>query len=158
MTAKPRKASSPQSSGKRANVPAPASAPLSATSTAAEVETAENPGTDTVIVCLNRAQGIRFTLKDGQTVEVAGNAVHLRGRELGVLPPGGAFGMTSVPRAAWEEIEAAYKDTALFKSGRIFAQCSRASALAQARERGETRHGLEPVTCRHTQEGSAAEA
>ena len=158
MAAKSRKDSSPQSGGKPANAPAPVSAPLVATSTAAEVETAETSGTDTVIVCLNRAQGIRFVLKNGQPVEVAGNAVHLRGRELGVLPTGGAFGMTTVPRAAWEEIEAVYKDTALFKSGRIFAQGSRASALAQAREREETRHGLEPVTCRHTQEGSAAEA
>ena len=158
MAARSRKTSSPQSGGKRADVQAPASVQLAATSTAAEVETAENSGTDTVIVCLNRAQGVRFTLKNGQTVEVAGNAVHLRGREMGVLPTGGAFGMTTVPRAAWEEIAATYKDTALFKSGRIFAQGSRASALAQARDLEETRHGLEPHTCRHTQEGSAAEA
>lgn len=157
MAARSRKTSSPQSGGKRADAPAPASAQLAATSTAAE-DVAPQAGGDTVIVCLNRAQGIRFTLKNGQTVEVAGNAVHLRGREMGVLPTGGAFGMTTVPRAAWEEIAATYKDTALFKSGRIFAQGSRASALAQAREREETRHGLEPVTCRHTQEGSAAEA
>ena len=121
---------------------------LAATSTAADAPEPETRG-DTVIVCLNRAQGIRFTLKNGQTVEVAGNAVHLRGREMGVLPTGGAFGMTTIPRAAWEEIEAVYKDTALFKSGRIF---------AQARELGETRHGLEPYTGRHTQEGSATEA
>lgn len=157
MAAKSRKDSSPQSGGKPANAPAPASVQLAATSTAAE-DVAPQTSTDTVIVCLNRAQGIRFTLKSGQTVEVAGNAVHLRGRGMGVLPTGGAFGMTTVPRAAWEEIAATYKDTALFKSGRIFAQGSRASALAQARELEETRHGLEPVTCRHTQEGSAAEA
>lgn len=157
MAARSRKTSSPQSGGKPADVMAPASVQLAATSTAAE-DVAPQAGGDTVIVCLNRAQGIRFTLKSGQTVEVAGNAVHLRGREMGVLPTGGAFGMTTVPRAAWEEIAATYKDTALFKSGRIFAQASRASALAQARELEETRHGLEPVTCRHTQEGSAAEA
>lgn len=135
----------------------PGDARLVATSTAAEEPVPETGG-DTVIVCLNRAQGIRFTLKNGQTVEVVGNAVHLRGREMGVLPTGGAFGMTTIPRAAWEEIEAIYKDTALFKSGRIFAQASRPSALAQARELGETRHGLEPYTGRHTQEGSATEA
>lgn len=157
MAARSRKTSSPQSGGKPADVMAPASAELAATSTAAEDVAPQTSGA-TVIVCLNRAQGIRFTLKSGQTVEVAGNAVHLRGREMGVLPTGGAFGMTTVPRAAWEEIAATYKDTALFKSGRIFAQASRASALAQARDLEETRHGLEPVTCRHTQEGSAAEA
>ena len=157
MAARSRKTSSPQSGGKPADVMAPASADLASTSTAAE-DVAPQASGDTVIVCLNRAQGIRFTLKSGQTVEVAGNAVHLRGRGIGVLPTGGAFGMTTLPRAAWEEIESVYKDTALFKSGRIFAQGSRASALAQARELEETRHGLEPVTCRHTQEGSAAEA
>ena len=157
MAARSRKTSSPQSGGKPADVMAPASADLASTSTAAE-DVAPQASGDTVIVCLNRAHGIRFTLKSGQTVEVAGNAVHLRGRGIGVLPTGGAFGMTTLPRAAWEEIESVYKDTALFKSGRIFAQGSRASALAQARELEETRHGLEPVTCRHTQEGSAAEA
>lgn len=157
MAARSRKTSSPQSGGKRTNAQAPASVQLAATSTAAEDVAPQTSG-DSVIVCLNRAQGIRFTLKSGQTVEVAGNAVHLRGREMGVLPTGGAFGMTTVPRAAWEEIAATYKDTALFKSGRIFAQGSRASALAQARDLEETRHGLEPHTCRHTQEGSAAEA
>lgn len=137
---------------------APERAPLDATSTSVEEAAPEGLGADTVIVCLNRAQGIRYTLKNGQTVDVAGNAVHLRGRDKGVLPTGGAFGMTTVPREAWEEIQATFGETALFKSGRIFAQTSRASALAQAREHAETRNGLEPHTCRHTQEGSADEA
>lgn len=140
----------------RAAAPAPMDTPANASSTAdEEAFSPVGQGKDTVIVCLNRAQGIRFTLKSGQTIEVAGNAVHLRGREMGVLPTGGAFGMTAIPREAWEEIQATFGDTALFKSGRIFAQDSRASAMAQARDYSETRHGLEPVTCRHTQEGSA---
>ena len=158
MAARSRKTSSPQSGGKRADAPAPASVQLDATSTAVEEAAPEGIGADTVIVCLNRAQGIRYKLKNGQTVDVAGNAVHLRGRDKGVLPTGGAFGMTTVPREAWEEIQATFGETALFKSGRIFAQNSRASALAQAREHAETRNGLEPHTCRHTQEGRADEA
>lgn len=147
--------------GNKGRVVAPAPKDTLATASSTADEDALSPegrGNDTVIVCLNRAQGIRFSLKSGQTVEVAGNAVHLRGREMGVLPVGGAFGMTAIPRKAWEEIQATFGDTALFKSGRIFAQDSRASAMAQARDHSETRHGLEPVACRHTQEGSAAEA
>lgn len=127
------------------------------TSTAAEdMATATATGKDTVTVALNRAQGVKFILGDGRRVEVFGNAVHLRGKEMGELPTGGAFGLTTIPAEDWEEIRRRYGDTRLFTSGRIFAQATRANVLAQARERADTRHGLEPFKGTHTEEARAS--
>ena len=74
------------------------------TSTAAEDMAPAATGKDTVTVALNRAQGIKFILGDGRRVEIFGNAVHLRGKEMGELPTGGAFGLTTIPAEDWEEI------------------------------------------------------
>lgn len=119
--------------------------PAAPSSTAVETPERSDLGDDCVIVALNRPQGIIFRLKGGRQVEVHGNAVHLRGKEMGVLPTGGAFGLTPVARSDWEEIKRVYGNTALFKGGRIFAQASRSEALEQAEDHAKTRHGLEPT-------------
>lgn len=113
-------------------------------------------GADTVIVALNRAQGVIFSLPGGRQVEVFGNSVHLKGKEMGVLPSGGAFGLTPVDRADWEEIKRIYGRTSLFKSGRIFAQNSQSEALEQAKDHAETRHGLEPTKGKTTEKADSA--
>ena len=89
-------------------------------------------------------------------MEIFGNAVHLRGKEMGELPTGGAFGLTTIPAEDWEEIVRRYGDTKLFASGRIFAQSSRSNVLAQTRDHADTRHGLEPFRGAHTEAAKAA--
>ncbi len=101
---------------------------------------------DTVIVCLNRAMGIDYTLSDGREIVIEGHNATLRGYNTpGNLNIGGGFSLKTVARADWEEIKAKYGNTALFKSGRIYASDSREDALAEAREKKDTRHGLEPT-------------
>ena len=100
---------------------------------------------DTVVVCLNRPLGVIFKLKSGKEVVIEGHNAHLRGYDvIGNLNTGGGFSLNIIPRADWEEIYATYHDTALFKHGRIFASDSREDALAEAKEKADTRHGLEP--------------
>ena len=106
--------------------------------------TVSNTG-DTVVVCLNRPVGIKYKLRDGREIVIPGNSAHLRGKEMGELNIGGGFSLTVVKRTDWEEIEATYKDTALFKQGRIFAAANHTEALAQAKDKKSTRHGLEPT-------------
>ncbi len=107
--------------------------------------TASAESGDRVMVCLNRPTGIRFRLRDGRSVTVAGNAADLRGLDMGVLPLGG-YGMTSVRREDWEEILAVYGPTMeIFGRGLIFAAGDAASAADEAEDRKELRGGLEPV-------------
>ena len=97
-----------------------------------------------VFVCLNQPHGIRFRLSGGREVLVEGNAVHLRGADMGKLPVG-AYGMTLISATDWEEIKATYGHCmGIFKAGLIFASSDRDSAEDQAEEQAETRHGREP--------------
>ena len=107
---------------------------------------------DMVFVALNRPTGIRYSLKNGRTVEIGGNAAHLIGKDMGILPVKGGFGLTPIAKSDWEEIRATYGETALFKSGRIFAQEKQADALAQTRELKDTTSGLEPTRGQATTE------
>ena len=58
----------------------------------------------TVVVALNRVQGIDYPMPDGRVVSIAGNAVGLRGQEMGVLPVG-AYGLTEIREDDWLYIE-----------------------------------------------------
>lgn len=110
------------------------------------VSDAAKASTDTVVVCLNRPLGIIYKLKSGKEVVIEGHNAHLRGYDvIGNLNTGGGFSLNIIPREDWEEIYETYKDTALFKKGRIFASSSRENALAEAKEKADTRHGLEPT-------------
>lgn len=115
-----------------------------------KVKQATSP--DMVFVALNRPTGIRYSLKNGRTVEIGGNAAHLIGKDMGILPVKGGFGLTPIAKSDWEEIRATYGETALFKSGRIFAQEKQADALAQTRELKDTTSGLEPTRGQATTE------
>lgn len=100
---------------------------------------------DTVVVALNRATGIIFSLPGGRRVTIHGNAEHLRGREEITIPVG-AYGLTTITREDWEAIKATYaKSMPIFKNGLIFAAERKADAVDMADERAELRHGLEPV-------------
>lgn len=116
---------------------------------AKQTKTAAKPATEadgnTVIVALNRVTGIQFGMPDGRRVLVNGNAVHLRGKEKGVLPVG-AFGFTPMSADDWAYIEKTYgPHMEIFKNGLIFASTRKADAVDEADEKAELRHGLEPV-------------
>ena len=103
---------------------------------------------DTVTVCSNFPRDVTFEAKDnkGNIVEILirGNGSNLRGKGAGVLPIG-AYGITTnVPKEAWEQIEAIWKDDERFKKGLIFATTAN-KARAEAKERKGLRNGFEPI-------------
>jgi len=99
----------------------------------------------TVIVALNRVQGIDYPMPDGRVVSIAGNAEHLRGKDSGVLPVG-AYGLTEIREDDWLYIEKMWGESPLFKNGLIFASSKgEKDAKAEARNREDLRNGLEPV-------------
>lgn len=102
-------------------------------------------GGRTVVVALNRVQGIDYPMPDGRVVSIAGNAEGLRGQEMGVLPVG-AYGLTEVREDDWLYIEKMWGETPLFKNGLIFASTKgEKDAKAEAKNREDLRNGMEPV-------------
>jgi hypothetical protein len=99
----------------------------------------------TVVVALNRVQGIDYPMPDGRIVSIAGNAEGLRGQEMGQLPVG-AYGLTEIREDDWLYIEKMWGETPLFKNGLIFASTKgEKDAKAEARNREDLRNGMEPV-------------
>ena len=100
---------------------------------------------NTVVVALCHPHGIQFLLDGGKRrVKLNGNAANLRGQAKGVLPVGG-FGLTEIPEADWQAIQAAYGKMEIFTSGLCFASEKRRDVLAEADDKAELRHGREPV-------------
>lgn len=120
-------------------------APPAATEAAqTATQTAQAKSKPTVVVALNRAIGIQFAMPDGRKVLINGNAAHLRGKEKGVLPVGG-FGLTTIAADDWAYIKKTYGRMEIFENGLIFAAERKADAAAEAAEKANLRHGLEPV-------------
>ena len=115
------------------------------TAKAAPQKVQPSAGGRTVVVALNRVQGIDYPMPDGRVVSIAGNAVSLRGQEMGVLPMG-AYGLTEIREDDWLYIEKMWGQTPLFKNGLIFASSKgEKDAKAEARNREDLRNGMEPV-------------
>lgn len=113
---------------------------------------------DTVVVSLKHPQGIRFDLSGKRSVVIDGNAVHLRGKDKGVIPCEG-FGMTIVAKADWEEIKKLYGGMRIFKSGLIFASEDIQRAADEADEKdGDLKSGFEPIDPQAAGVSSAAKA
>ena len=108
------------------------------------VEPKKTNVSNSIVVALNYPMGITFDLSKERRVKLNGNAENLRGKDKGQIPTG-AFGLTVVDRADWEEIKAKYGTMRLFRSGLIFVSDSKSNAEAEAEEKKETRHGLEAV-------------
>ncbi len=104
----------------------------------------EAPTSNTVIVKCNLPHGMRFPLERGDIV-VNGNATHLRGLEMGIIPSDGRYGQTYIDASAWNEIVRIYGTLPAIKNGLIFAEKNTARANARAKEQVELRHGREPV-------------
>ena len=98
----------------------------------------------TVVVALNRAQGLDFPMPDGRIVSIAGSNAGLRGQMTGVLPIG-EFGLTEIAEQDWLYIQKTWGEWKLFKNGLIFAQSKQADAKAEAKEKAELRNGFEPI-------------
>lgn len=115
------------------------------TAKAAPQKVQPSAGGRTVVVALNRVQGIDYPMPDGRVVSIAGNAVSLRGQEMGVLPMG-AYGLTEIREDDWLYIEKMWGQTPLFKNGLIFASSKgEKDAKAEAKNREDLRNGMEPV-------------
>lgn len=108
---------------------------------------------NTVTVAYNGVQDIAFEVvtNSGETerLVVHGNAHELRGRDMGILPIG-HFGFTrNVPAELWEAV----KDQCLskppfdrlVKMGLLFATGTDYESNAEARNRSNTRNGVEPI-------------
>ena len=115
------------------------------TAKAAPQKVQPSAGGRTVVVALNRVQGIDYPMPDGRVVSIAGNAVGLRGQEMGVLPVG-AYGLTEIREDDWLYIQKMWGETPLFKNGLIFASTKgEKDAQAEARNREDLRNGMEPI-------------
>lgn len=100
---------------------------------------------DTVTVALNYPHDLKYRISGGREIIFNGNATAIRLKGKGELPRG-AYGLTmNVPVEDWEEVKELYGGTAKFKQNLIFAQTDKYSAMDEAEEKAETRHGLEPV-------------
>jgi len=110
-----------------------------------EKKVAQGNGGETVTVALCHPHGIRFMLDGGKrSVVINGNAANLVGMPMGKLPRGG-FGLTTIQAADWEQIKTLYSGLEVFKNGLIFAHGKGQDVRAEADEKAELRHGLEPV-------------
>ena len=105
-------------------------------------------GNDTVVILSNFPRNIRYQWQDDngnwRDLVLNGNAVHLRGKETGVLPVGGYGVTTGVPKKAWDWIVSHRPKDPLIVNGLVFASTAK-NARAEAKERKELRNGFEPV-------------
>ncbi len=99
---------------------------------------------DSVVIALNSAHGIEFDISGNRKVRINGNAEGLRGKDKGHIPVG-AFGLTVVKRADWEEVKKRYHKMRVFRSGLLVEATSKTEAEEEAEERKDTRNGLEPI-------------
>lgn len=103
-----------------------------------------NKAAEMVTVALNDVNDRVYVLKDGRRVTIKCGTTHLRGKKSSALPKG-AFGLTRIDKADWDEIEKSYGSTKVFKAGMIFASATNSAASAEAGEKKELTHGLEGV-------------
>lgn|GEM_PF-3828029 len=104
---------------------------------------------ETVTVALNDVNDRIYVLKDGRRITLKCGASHLRGQKSAALPKG-AYGLTRIAKADWEEIEKHYGQTKVFKNNLIFASVTDGAAGAEANEKKELVHGLESVDTEKT--------
>lgn len=114
----------------------------------------------TVTVCMNFPRSITFEVIDNSgilhKVTINGNATHLRGLPKGILPTGGAYGLTpGVDADLWEAIKAKYHDMPHFRNGLIFAHNSAASVRDAVAEHKDVRNGYEPIDVTKTRTRAA---
>lgn len=103
----------------------------------------------TVTVALNYPRSIDFEIEGRggkKIIRINGNAVNLRGLDMGVLPEGGTYGLTfGVPAEEWAAIADKYRNMPLFRNGLIFAVGTPSEAKKEAESRRSLRHGFEPI-------------
>lgn len=124
--------------------------PSASSLSAPELPKRKYPGK--VAVYYNHPRSIIFEVTDNKGYEhkvlIHGNAVHLRGEEMGKLPLPGAFGRTpNIDGEIWEAVEAKYGRMPAFVNGLIFAVPMGEGKEAKAiiKERKELRNGYEPI-------------
>lgn len=101
-----------------------------------------------VVVASNFPSRLKFrvpTRSGTQEVVIMGNAENLRGKDKGILPTSGAFGITVLDSEVWEAIEKNYSNFPAIKNGLIFAANSSASVKSEVANRQDLKNGLEPI-------------
>ena len=116
-----------------------------------DVKEAKAP--ENITVCLNYPHDLTFQLKDRggnpRNITIRGNAYQLRGKPMGVLPTKGAYGLTSIKRADWEEIKKEHGDLLLIKNHLLFAN-EPDKVDDEVKEAQDLVNGYEPVDPKHT--------
>lgn len=106
---------------------------------------------DTVTICVNYYQDLTYIVRlpNGSLAKVTltGNNARERGKDMGVNPKGGAYGMTfGVPAEMWELIKKQHKSDPKIINGLVFASTGNvAFTKAAITERKELRNGNEPL-------------
>ena len=108
-------------------------------------DTPTNIGGNNVYVFANLPTDQSFKLGNGQIVTINGLSVSSLRRPDGGFYRGGKYGVTPINRDAWAEVVKVYGNMRMFKSGIVFAADTLERGQAMARERGDLRHGYEPV-------------
>lgn len=111
--------------------------------------TVQSATSGTIFVAMNYPQSLKFSVPDRsglpRDIVLNGNAVELRGKEMGILPVG-AYGITEIDTDAWSHIKTHYAGLPLIKNGLIFAMERNESFVKDAAaERNGERNGFEPV-------------
>lgn len=102
---------------------------------------------DKVIVLFRSRYNQRFDLKNGKSVLLNGNAVHLAHAGTGALPPGG-YGITIVDADLWAQVkkEFAKSHGRWWQSGRIKEVTSENKAINYAIDHADDKTGDDPIT------------
>lgn len=99
---------------------------------------------DTVVICANYPQGITVETPFGK-FRINSNSEALRGKERGILPTPGTFGITTnVPVKAWEWFAKQYKHWGILKKGLIFATTPD-KVRSEIAKRKNLFNGYEPI-------------
>lgn len=105
----------------------------------------ENSGNDVVYVFANLPNSQSFKIGDDTVINVQGMSVSNLTKPDGSFYSGGKFGVTTVKRDDWLEVERIYGQMRMFQSKIIFAADTLEEGNARARELGGLRHGFEQV-------------
>ncbi len=111
----------------------------------------------TVTINFRSRCGQIFTLDDGRSVELVGNAAYLVGADGHALPAGG-YSVNVVDKDLWEAVKAKYGKAYApwFQSGKIIEVANETEAVDMAQDNADDDSGLNPFNPK--EEGMSVEA
>lgn len=102
--------------------------------------------TETVTVLFRSRSSQTFTLSNGKTVTIAGNAVYLANAKGGALPAGG-YGVTVVDKDLWEQVKKEFGKAYApwFRSGRLAEKKTETQGVNYAIDHADEKTGDDPM-------------